>query len=217
MTLAGALLACNLSQGGGDDGDGGDGGGNQGGASDTTPTVQILSPTSGAQVPINQRVDITVATDSTTTSFVLNVGGRVASTKAMPPGQSGAAQAILSWQPERLGSYSLEVIAFNGSRASAPAAILLDVSGVVSQPSDGGTGGCTGRVLVSELNFRSGAGTGASVLGKFDVGEPLTVVGRNADTSWYQVQRYNAQQVWVINNSQWLQVEGACASLPVTG
>jgi len=31
------------------------------------------------------------------------------------------------------------------------------------------------------------------------------------------VQRANAQQVWVVNNAQWLQVEGQCDAVPVTG
>jgi hypothetical protein len=35
--------------------------------------------------------------------------------------------------------------------------------------------------------------------------------------SWYQVQRFNSQQVWVIQNPQWLQVEGQCDSLAVVG
>jgi uncharacterized protein YgiM (DUF1202 family) len=133
---------------------------------------------------------------------------------ALPSEQTGPAQAILSWEPERTGTYSVEVVAFNGSSASAPASILLEVSGSASS-SGGAASGCTGRALVSQLNFRSGPGTTASRLGQFDVGESVTVVGRNAAGSWYKVQRANAQQVWVINNAQWFEVAGSCDNLPV--
>jgi hypothetical protein len=218
LMLAGAILACTATWGEGDDGgpDGSNASAPQPG-SGGAPTVMILAPQSGQQVPANQNVDITVETSSTATRFQLNVEGRVASTKAMPPDQSGPAKAILTWKPNREGTYNLEVIAFNGAQASAPTALLLEVSGTATGTSPGTTGTCSGRALVSQLNYRDAPSTSATRLGQFDVGESVTVIGRNGDTSWYQVQRFNAQQVWVINNTQWLQVEGECSALPVTG
>jgi hypothetical protein len=218
LMLSGAVLACTLSLSGDKKGtSGGSSGGSSGGADmGIVPTVRILDPASGAQVPRNQRVDITVETDSTADRFQVNVDGRVAVTKAMPPEQSGPTKAILGWTPDRDGTYNLEVIAFRGSSASAPAALILDVSGTASGPA-AGVAGCVGRVLVSQLNFRDGPGTAANRLGQFDVGETVTVIGRNADGSWYKVQRFNAQQVWAINNAQWLQVEGQCDGVPVVG
>jgi hypothetical protein len=180
----------------------------------SAPSVRIVEPGDGAVVPVNQRLDLTVETDSTATRFQLNAEGRVASTIAMPPDQSGPTSAILSWQPPRAGSYRLEVVAFNGNLPSAPAAIQIEASGLVSAPT-GGQGTCTGRVLVSQLNYRSGPTTSATRLGKFDVGETVTVIGRNEPSTWYHVQRANAQQVWVIDNRQWFEVEGACDTLPV--
>ncbi len=219
LALGGALLACTLSWGEKDSG-GADGGvvetevssAGTGGA----PAVRIATPASGQVVPRGQRLDITVETDATATNFLLNVNGRVTSTKAMPPGQSGPTQAILSWTPDRDGAYTLQVIAYNGTSASAPAEVALQVSGTASTTAPGTTG-CTGRVLVAQLNFRDGPGTSAARLGQFDVGETVTVIGRNADSTWYQVQRYNAQQAWTINNNDWLRVEGDCAALPVAG
>ena len=38
---------------------------------------------------------------------------------------------------------------------------------------------------------------------------------RNEPSTWFQVQRANAQQVWVINNRQWFATEGACDTLAV--
>jgi hypothetical protein len=214
--LSGAVLACTLSLSGDkkSTSGGASGGSSGGGDSGIVPTVRVLDPPSGAHVPRNQRVDITVETDATADRFQVNVDGRVAVTKAMPPEQSGPTKAILGWTPDRDGTYNLEVIAFHGSSASAPAALVLDVSGTASGPAVG-VAGCVGRVLVSQLNYRDGPGTGANRLGQFDVGETVTVIGRNVDGSWYKVQRFNAQQVWAINNAQWLQVEGQCDAVPV--
>ncbi len=181
------------------------------------PTVRVLAPESGVRVPANQPLDITVATDSAATSFLMSVGGRVATTKALPPGQSGPAQAILTWTPDRQGTFTLEIVAFNGSAASAPATLLVEVSGVASGAGAGTGAGCSGRVVVDSLNFREGPGTSAARRGRFALGELVTIIGRNADTSWWQVQRANGEQGWAINNGQWLQISGACDGLPVTG
>lgn len=218
LALIGALLACTASLDSGDGSGGTEGETSSGGTGNSTvPTVRILEPASGAHFPANQRVDITVETDTPATSFLLNVGGRVASSKALPSGQTGPTKAILSWTPDRQGSFTLEVIAFNGAAASVPASLTIDVSGTASVTSPGQTGICTGRALVSELNFRDSPSTGGTRLGQFDVGETATVIGRNADTTWYKVQRINAQQVWVINNAQWMQIEGDCTGVAVVG
>jgi hypothetical protein len=217
IMLIGALLACTASLNGSSDSGGTGGGPGGGNGNGPAPTVRILEPTSGVSVAANQRLDITVETDTAATRFQLNVSGRVASSKAMPSGQSGPTKAILSWTPDHQGTFSLEVIAFNGAAASTPASLIVQVSGTASATSPGQSGTCTGRALVSQLNFRDGPGTGYTQLGRFDVGETVMVIGRNADTSWYKVQRMNQQQVWVINNAQWMQVEGDCTGVPVVG
>lgn len=219
LALAALLLACTLSAGGGDDSgtpDSGVGGGPSESGDAIAPTVRVLDPASGAQVPRGQPVDLVVATDRATDRFQVNVNGAVAMTKALPPDQTGPAQAILNWTPTRDGTYTVEVIAFNGGAVSAPASLILTVAGTAAT-TDQGVAGCVGRVMVSELNFREGAGTATAKLGQFAVGETVTVIGRNNDTSWYRVQRPNAQQVWTINNPQWVQVEGQCGDLPVVG
>ncbi len=212
--LAGALIACSLEL------SGEDGAPDQpitpranAPAEDTAaPTVRIIAPADGAVVPIRQPVDIEVETDRTATGFQLVEGGQVRSIISMPDGQTGPTKAILSWTPTREGSYHLEVIATNRSSTSAPAALALQASGTVSAP---GATACTGRVMVTELNYRDGPGTRAIKLGQFEVGETVTAIGRNADTSWYRVQRANGQQVWAVNNTQWLKLEGPCGDLPV--
>lgn len=215
ILIALVLAGCNLSQGGSaPDEDASPGSTSSAEGADTggTPSVQIVSPAEGQQVPANQRVDITVTTGSTTTGFQINVEGRVASSVALPPGQSGPTEAILAWQPDHEGTFTLEVFALNGDRVSDPAALTLLVSGTATSSADS-SGECTARVMVAQLNFRSGPGTGTSRLGQFNTGETVRVIGRNADTTWYKVERAaNDQQVWTINNSQWLQPEGRCGT-----
>ncbi len=216
--LIGAQVACSLSLGGEEDT--GSTTSDGGGANPVTaPVVWIREPANGAQVPAEQPVYITVETDSATTHFTLNAGGRVVSSVALPGDSPGPAQAILRWTPAQAGSYNLEVIAYNETAISAPAALVLSVTGAVST-SGAGTSpvtGCTARVMVSQLNFRDGPGTSNAQLGQFSVGETSMVIGRNSDGSWYQVQRINGQQVWVSNNPSWLQVDGQCSSLSVVG
>lgn len=213
--LAGAALACSLDM---------SGGGNEPAtrrdasltdtpAEDTAaPTVRITAPSDGAIVPVGRPVHIEVETDRTATGFQLVEGGLVRSVISMPEGQSGPTKAILSWTPAREGRYQLEVFATNRNSTSAPAAIAVQASGTGEAT---GTSTCTGRVMVTELNFRDGPGTRSAKLGQFEVGETVTGIGRNADSSWYRVQRANSQQVWVINNAQWLRMEGPCGELPV--
>ena len=217
MALTGALLACSLSWGGDEDSTDGSGSVNSG-TGHTAPVVQILEPASGTRVAAQQPLDITVQTDATTTSFILSVDDRVASSKALPSGQSGPTTAILSWTPTREGTFSVQVVAFNQDAASQPASLLIEVSGTAASVSPGTTAsGCTGRVLISNLNARNGPGTSYTRVSQFNVGETMTVVGRSSDTGWFQIQRLDGQQVWVINNPQWLESSGQCANLPVTG
>lgn len=211
-----AALACSLAFGQEDPAITGSGDDDAG--SRTTPVIRILEPANGQQVPPDQPVDIHVASDSMATSFLINVNGRVASSKALPAGQAGPTEAILAWTPDQTGTYNLEIVAFNGSNASAPVTLTLDVNAAAVNAGAGPTGaGCTGRVLVTQLNYRDGPSTNATRLGKFSVGEIVTVVGRNANATWYQVLRADAQRVWVINNQQWMQIEGTCQDLPATG
>ena len=215
LALGGAALGCSLSLSGAapaptDSANVGGGG--------VPPVVHILDPADGAVVPVAQRVDITVQTESAADRFTLTVNGVVVSTKALPPDQSGTTAAILSWTPQYEGTYTLEVAAYRGVVAGPPASLQLQVAGTGDDVGGGVGTDCVGRVLVSQLNFRDGPGTNYTRLGQFQVGETVSVLGTDAARTWLKVQRtLNGQQVWVINKSQWLQLEGPCMNLPVLG
>lgn len=216
VLLIAAALACSLDTGGSGGGGPAAPAATSGSESGTTPVVTILSPASGQAVPRSQPVDIRVATDSTATSFMLKVNEQVASTRSLPNDLTGPAEAILTWNtPDRTGTYTLQVIAFNGSLFSEPATLTLEVSATAASTTGTGGTGCVGKVLVSQLNFRDGPSLSGQRLGQFDVGETVSIIGRNSASTWYRVQRANGQQVWVTNNAQWFQVEGVCDNLPL--
>ncbi len=215
VALSGAVLGCSLSLSAPapSSSDNFADGGNSG----TPPTVSIQDPADGAVVPVGQRVDLTVQTDVAADRFTLTVNGTVVSTKALPPDQSGGTAAILGWTPQYEGTYTLEVVAYHGVVAGPPATLQLQVAGTGNNTSSTASS-CMGRVLVSQLNFRDGPGTNYTQLGRFQVGETVTVLGTDAARTWLKAQRVlNGQQVWVINKSQWLQLEGPCMNLPVLG
>ncbi|MBN1679661.1 MAG: hypothetical protein JW966_05175, partial [Anaerolineae bacterium] len=135
IVLSATLLGCSLSFNTGDspsrpetNASGGSGGTDAG----IAPIVQITEPPNGTAIAANQRLDITVQTDTTATRFQLNVSGKVASTKALPAEQSGPTSAILSWTPQHQGAYTLEIIAYNGVVPGPPAVLDITVSGTSS-------------------------------------------------------------------------------------
>ncbi|MCI0710056.1 MAG: Ig-like domain-containing protein [Chloroflexi bacterium] len=230
--LLGSVLACNLTTGGDDNSDNT---GSSETANDTLnvqenttpPTIQIVSPADEQQVIVDTAVDVRVnATHEVGVQRIqMSVDGNTVSSKSLLENPTDV-EVLLSWTPDQRGSFTLEVQAFHGSTGSQPAQIVLQVfpeGSILSNPIGGqaptaasASGTCTGRILISNLNSRSGAGTNFTKLGKFDVGENVLIIGRDAATEWYEIRRDNGEEVWVINNSDWLETSGDCASVPTT-
>lgn len=63
------------------------------------------------------------------------------------------------------------------------------------------------------LNVRSGPGVGYAVVGRLAAGDQVGLVGRNANSSWVQLQASGAQQ-WI--NAQYVSAGGTISALPVT-
>ena len=75
--------------------------------------------------------------------------------------------------------------------------------------------GATGLITnVSRLNVRTGPGTGFGVVTILDAGAYVGVLGRNADSSWIQIQLAGGAPGWV--NARYIAVSVAVNSLPVT-
>lgn len=73
----------------------------------------------------------------------------------------------------------------------------------------------TAYVDADTLNVRSGPSTSYPVIGQVKKGISLTIQGRNSDTSWLQVCCVNGQPGWLINNPDYVRVEGAISALPI--
>ncbi len=72
--------------------------------------------------------------------------------------------------------------------------------------------------MKEKLRVRSGPSTTGNVLASLDPGTAVTAIGRNADSSWIQIQLPGKTDTgWVINNPDYLTVSGDLNSLPVVG
>ncbi len=63
-------------------------------------------------------------------------------------------------------------------------------------------------VLVENLNVRNGDGTDFGSLAQVASGTVLEVIGQNTDGSWLQVCCVSSQEGWVINNPEYIQIDG---------
>lgn len=192
------------------------------------PSVQIVSPSNGQQVRVDDDVEIIVsATDAVGVNRLqLTVSGRTSSTKSFPE-PATTAEAILRWRPDRTGTFELSVIAFRGRVFSEPVTLSLQVlrrDDALQNPASGQqqvtnatSGSCNGRILINNLRQRGGPGTNFDNLGNFDLNEQVTVIGQNADNTWLNARRLGGSEVWVINNPEWIEISGACSGLPVNG
>jgi len=166
----------------------------------TTPSVFIQSPVAGSQVPINQPVIVNAtASDSNgVTRAELWVGGNVVDQQesAIPEGQP-TFPVTLRWTPTAVGSYTLEVRAYNSlGVASAPTTVMITAAGETGQvgtptPTPPGEtpapGGPPSAVTTTDLNVREGPGQEYSVTGLLPVNTEVEVTGKNEDGSWWQI------------------------------
>lgn len=77
------------------------------------------------------------------------------------------------------------------------------------------SGGATATVNTGALNIRSGPGISYGVVTSVYRGTVLTLLARNADTSWVKVALWNGTQGWV--NSRYIATAYPLYSLPVEG
>ena len=227
--LAALTLACNLT-----------GGGDtpipptptpDAGAGNTLPVITVLWPPDGSEFVAGQEVVIRVsATDSVGVTRVELRSANAMLSSVPSPEQNGQQNfdALLSWTPTRSGPQALEVIAYRHRIASQAVPLNLTIRQRASQivatpipygaavapaaPQPGAV--CQVRVDVNELRFRAGPGTDYTILGLLDLGETLSVTGRNATGTWWQVNR-GGQTAWVSSDSRYSTPLSDCAAAPV--
>lgn len=233
IVLISGAMACNLARSSEVStkdpllGDTGTGGGDN---SDNTtpPTVQIFTPQDGQQVFANNTVDVRVNAQHPTgvQRIQMKVDDRIVSSKSLLDNPTNV-DVLLTWTPDRSGSFTLQVQAFTGSVGSNEITVTLQVfpeGAILSNPAGGqpvqetpSSGVCNARIVISNLNMRSGPGTSFAKQGSFDTGETVSVVGRNTDSQnreWFKIRRSDSSQAWVINNTEWVELSGSCSSLP---
>ncbi len=128
----------------------------------------------------------------------------------------------MQYRPTNTGTVTLQVVAYRQGVASDPASLSIDVVGSVAQlsnpnsldPTSGIAAGtiCTVRVDISGLNLRAGPGTTYRVLARLAVGDELTVIGRNSDSSWYQAKHGAANFGWL--SAGYTTPDGDCSKAP---
>lgn len=227
-------LACNLSRGGDESTPDpfANSDTSQLNPADTTPpTITLFTPSDGQQVVVGTSVDVQInATHPVgVTRIQMRVveENRIVSSKSLLDDPTSI-DVLLVWKPEREGSFTLEVQAFRGGVGSEAQLVTLQVfpeGSILSNPASGqqtavpvssGTN-CSARIVISDLNMRAGPGTNYDKVGKFDLGETVSVEGINTDGSgsqWFKIKRANGSEAWVINNAQWLETQGTCTNLP---
>ena len=199
-------------------------------SSNTPPTIQVIQPLNGQQVTVGQTVDVIVHSEHpvTVSRIQMSVNGQNKSSKSLPA-NSTVADVVLGWLPDRTGTYTLEVIAYYKNIASTIATVSLEVleegaiannpaSGQAEQPTPQ-AGTCNARVMIGNLNVRSGPGENFDKIGTFNLIEPLSASGRSVDSqnrTWLKIRRADGQEGWVISaNADWLETQGDCNSLPI--
>jgi uncharacterized protein YgiM (DUF1202 family) len=114
-----------------------------------------------------------------------------------------------SWVQLQSGSVewvNASYLYISGSVASLP------VSTTTGSPASGILSATIGGVYF--LNVRSGPGVAYAVVRRLAVGDPVWLIGRNADTSWVQLQSSTGGQEWI--NARYAYASGALSVLPVT-
>lgn len=160
------------------------------------PVVFVQSPVAGTQVRAHEPVKVSaVANDAQgVMRLELWVGGTLVAQQSAPDGETiKTLQAEWTWTPPAAGSYTLQLKAYNVQGvASEPVMLFLlavPASTEAPEPTTTFTPEETGPLAITTvaLNVRQGPGQHYPVLGLVPPGTRLRIVGRNPETTWWQV------------------------------
>lgn len=192
----------------------------------TKPSITIEKPGNGAQGVVNQPLTVQVhAKDAygVTRIVMSNEVDRVISQQPSPD-PSMDLVALLTYTPANVGITKLQVIAYRQNIASDPVSITVKIVKTASEltgisaidPTTGAVAdaACTGRINISTLNLRTGPGASYNTQGQLEVGETVKIIGRNLDSSWYQIRRGTNNAIgWIA--AQYVKTTGDCSKAPV--
>jgi len=189
------------------------------------PTVVIVSPQNNATVTVNEPIILTVTATDTVgiTLMQLLVGGQVArSFSSLVP--ETTKNQLIDYTPRTEGVLTLQVVAYRGSLPSDPAQVTVNVQAASAQstasvqpayatstldPYDR-----TCRIQTNTvLNFRTGPGTGYSVIRQLTYGEILPIIGRLGDNTWLKLRDSGWREGWI--NADYVTIYGDCLNVPV--
>ncbi|RMF79886.1 MAG: hypothetical protein D6737_09980 [Chloroflexi bacterium] len=191
------------------------------------PTVTINSPQSGDEAVVGEEVLVsaTASDERGVTRVQLLANNQIVKTVTSENALGDRTfPVVLDYTPLSTGNVTLEVIAFRGAVASAPASVSITVRQNLAQVTatiDTSTGGLppidfndpTCRALVNVgLNFRTGPGTNYDRITVLAAGTTAPIVGRLGDNSWWQL-RVNNRFGWV--SSDFTTELGICTGVPV--
>ncbi|MCC6802998.1 MAG: SH3 domain-containing protein [Anaerolineae bacterium] len=197
------------------------------GSSSGTPVVTILSPQNGAEVLVNQQILVSANANDPVgiTRVQLFANGQIAKTvSSETPGGDPNLNVLLDYTPTTTGALTLQVIAYRGAIASAPAEIALTVRQnqaqvtatqapppIIVPPINPNDPTC--RVLVNApLNFRTGPGVVYDRISVLASGTVAPITGRTGDNSWYQI-RVGITTGWV--SGGYVTLYGNCQSIGI--
>ena len=195
---------------------------------DQPPTAEITTPADGSVLPAGQAVVVTVFAedDKAISRIELYVNNSLIESRVTPAeSEYATVSEAFTWSASIIGSHSLQARAYDYSgqlgasrivgvevqlpgvpsestaapEATAPPAAITPTSLPATQP-PATEAPQTATVMANvEANVRSGPGTNYSVVGLLSEGASAPVTGRNADSSWWQI-NYQGSTAWIADS-----------------
>jgi hypothetical protein len=137
----------------------------------------------------------------------MHESGRIVVSQPLPEPDTNPSVDLV-YRPTQVGNITLQVVAYRNSTGSDPVSITVQVVASAAQLSNpnslDATSGlaagaaCAVKATVNFLNLRSGPGTNYPSIANLTLSEALNVIGRNADSSWFEVKRTSNNGIgWV--------------------
>jgi hypothetical protein len=197
-------------------------------STDQPPTVEITAPADGSVLPAGQAVVVTVLAqdDKAISRIELYVNNSLIESRVTPPeSEYATVTEAFTWSASIIGSHSLQARAYDDSgqlgasrivgvevqlsgvppegtavpETTAPPAELTPTSPSATQPPPTEAPQAAMVTANVDANVRNGPGTNYTVVGLLSTGTSAPVTGRNADSSWWQI-NYQGSSVWIADS-----------------